>query len=128
MAEVCEIDGLVRAHGDNQLSTIHNNNRQDISTLSESQLQSELRRHFKEAKRIQRELERRMIECSGLDYQYGISRNNNNSRAGPNTNKNKSNRKRQKQLASEDKIKIALQQLLQTGLSQQQILQRIFKK
>ena len=122
----CEDNSRVGSVETDNLQTIHLNYSQSERDLSEQQLQQELKNCFKRAKQIQRELERRMIECSGLEYQYGFSRNGNNPRAGPSSSQSPT--RRRKRLTKETKVNLALQELLNQGFNQQQILQLIFKK
>lgn len=86
-----------------------------IQNLSESQLRAELRNIFIRAKLIQRELERRMIECSGFSYTYEVNRGL------PRAQQSKTT----KRLSKELRLKRALQQLLDLGQSTEQILRSL---
>lgn len=123
VCEAEELDGNTDENGSNYTSPISENHVDCIGNLSEQQLRQQLKNCFKRAKSIQRELERRMIECSGLDY--GYFGNGNNPRVG--TNLSQHGKRRRKRLTKETKVNLALQQLQQFGLTNEQIIAQVMK-
>lgn len=121
-AVVCEAEEIDRNTSESRPNfnqPIRQNNGDCIGNLSIEQLQQQLKDCFKRAKSIQRELEQRMIECSGLEYGYRGNGSNSNSRINPRYN----GKRRRKRLTKETKVNLALQQLQQFGLTNEQILQ-----